>query len=225
VRDRAALRAAWRGGVLLGDAAVPGLLDAVRTPVAAPPKFAFVKTPLWDRVDADARAAITQLVARLGDAVGEQPMPADAAGAWDWQRTVMETEIAYNYDAEWTRGRDRLSASLQSQIERGRITTAFDYQRALAEMSAVNAAFDPLYAEFDAVLTPAVPGAAPRGLDSTGDPAFCTLWTFCGMPVLTLPLLKGANGLPLGVQLVGPRLGDARLLRAARWLTGAMPGA
>jgi len=65
---------------------------------------------------------------------------------------------------------------------------------------------------------PAAPGPAPKGLASTGDPSFCTLWTLCGMPAISLPLLQSANGLPLGVQLVGPRLGDARLLRTARWL-------
>ena len=43
-------------------------------------------------------------------------------------------------------------------------------------------------------------------------------WTLCGMPALRVPLMQGANGLPLGVQLVGPRHGDARLLRTARWL-------
>jgi Asp-tRNA(Asn)/Glu-tRNA(Gln) amidotransferase A subunit family amidase len=47
---------------------------------------------------------------------------------------------------------------------------------------------------------------------------FNTVWTWCGMPAVTLPLLRGADGLPLGVQLVGPREGDARLLRTARWL-------
>jgi aspartyl-tRNA(Asn)/glutamyl-tRNA(Gln) amidotransferase subunit A len=38
------------------------------------------------------------------------------------------------------------------------------------------------------------------------------------MPALSLPLLETDAGLPLGVQVVGPRLGDARLLRTARWL-------
>ena len=44
------------------------------------------------------------------------------------------------------------------------------------------------------------------------------MWTLCGMPADQLAALQGANGLPLGVQLVGPRHGDARLLRTARWL-------
>ncbi|MEK7769866.1 MAG: amidase family protein, partial [candidate division NC10 bacterium] len=65
-------------------------------------------------------------------------------------------------------------------------------------------------------------GTAPAGLDSTGDPAFCALWTLCGMPALSVPLMQGANGLPLGVQLVGPRHGDARLLRTARWLVAQL---
>jgi Asp-tRNA(Asn)/Glu-tRNA(Gln) amidotransferase A subunit family amidase len=75
---------------------------------------------------------------------------------------------------------------------------------------------------YDAILTPAASGTAPAGLASTGDPAFCALWTLCGMPALSLPLMKGANGLPLGVQLVGARHADARLLRTARWLVEQM---
>jgi Asp-tRNA(Asn)/Glu-tRNA(Gln) amidotransferase A subunit family amidase len=51
---------------------------------------------------------------------------------------------------------------------------------------------------------------------------FCSLWTMCGMPAVTLPVMQGANGLPLGVQLVGPRHGDGRLLRTARWLVAAV---
>lgn len=195
--------------------------DWLNAASAAPerkPEIAFVRTAIWERADADARERILALVQHLGATVAEAPMPEAAAGAWDWQKTVMEAEIAANYGAEWDTGRDRMSDSLRSQITRGRQVTAVDYQRALAKIPVVNAAFDRIYAGHDVILTPAVSGTAPRGLDSTGDPAFCTLWTFCGMPALTLPLLQGANGLPLGVQLVAPRGGDARLLRAARWL-------
>jgi Asp-tRNA(Asn)/Glu-tRNA(Gln) amidotransferase A subunit family amidase len=71
---------------------------------------------------------------------------------------------------------------------------------------------------YDALLTPAASGTAPRTLESTGDPSFCTLWTLAGVPAISLPIMRGANGLPIGVQLVGPPDGDARLLRTARWL-------
>jgi Asp-tRNA(Asn)/Glu-tRNA(Gln) amidotransferase A subunit family amidase len=86
----------------------------------------------------------------------------------------------------------------------------------------LNDGFAEIFERCDAILTPAAPGAAPKGLGSTGDPAFCTLWTLCGMPALSLPLLQGAGGLPLGVQLVGAREHDARLLRTANWLTAML---
>lgn len=203
---------------LCDAAALPRWLEGAGAASQRLPRLAFVKTSIWNRTAFDAREALSGLASRLGGTVIEVEMPEAAAGAWEWQRIVMEAEIAANYDAEWKQGRDRLSDALRSQIERGRAVTAVDYQHALERITVVNAAFESLYACCDVILTPAVAGTAPRGLDSTGDPAFCTLWTFCGMPALTLPLLRGTNGLPLGVQLVAPRYCDAQLLRAARWL-------
>ena len=75
-----------------------------------------------------------------------------------------------------------------------------------------------MFDEYDAILTPAAPGPAPRGLDSTGNPVFCSTWTYLGTPAVTLPLLQSEDGMPMGVQLVGRRGNDARLLRTARWL-------
>ena len=193
-------------------------LDFAAADSATPPRLAFIRTSRWEDTTDDTRAAYARLIDRLGDSVTEVAMPAAAVSAWGWHQTVMETEIAENFETEWRDGKDRLSASLRGQIERGRVTAAADYQYALAQIPLVDALFRDLYAQYDAILTPSVAGSAPQGLGSTGDPAFCTLWTFCGMPAINVPLLQGANGLPLGVQLVGPRMGDARVLRAARWL-------
>ena len=74
-----------------------------------------------------------------------------------------------------------------------------------------------MFNEYDAILTPAAPGEAPVG-EATGNPVFCTTWTYLGTPAITLPLLRSEAGLPLGVQLVGRRGNDARLLRTANWL-------
>ncbi len=207
---------------LCDAAALPRWLEGAGAAQIRLPRMAFVKTSIWNRTAFDAREALAGLAARLSGTMIEVEMPEAADRVWDWQRTVMEAEIAANYDAEWQQGRDRLSESLRSQIERGRAITAVDYRQALERIVSVNAAFEPLYAAYDVIMTPAAAGTAPRGLDSTGDPAFCTLWTFCGMPALTLPLLRGTNGLPLGVQLVAPRYCDAQLLRAARWLCDAV---
>jgi len=184
-----------------------------------PPMFAFVKTPYWERVDEDTKEGFAELVAQLGERVEEVELLPSAVEAWGLHRTIMEAEMAANLEREWDKGRDRLSEQLRVQLERGRNVRAVDYQRALSRIAPIHESFVELFEQrYDAILTPAASGAAPEGLSSTGDPVFCTLWTLCGMPAISLPLLQGANGLPLGVQLVGPRNGDARLLRTARWL-------
>ncbi|HSE01193.1 MAG TPA: amidase [Burkholderiales bacterium] len=183
-----------------------------------PPSLAFVKTPIWNETDADTREGFAELARHLGDRVEEFALPEIAREALDWHRIIMEAEMAANLAAEYERGRERLSESLRLQLERGRRHTAFDYQVALARIPQIADGLARIFERYDAILTPATSGTAPHGLTSTGSPMFCTLWTLCGMPAICLPLMKGSNELPLGVQLVGPRGGDARLLRTARWL-------
>ena len=188
-----------------------------------PPMLAFVKTPHWERADEETKEAFAELIEHLGDRVEEVELFPSAAEVWQWHQTIMEAEMAANLEREWDKGRDRLSESLRAQLERGREVRALDYQRAVARIRPIHESFVELFEQrYDAILTPAAPGTAPKDLTSTGDPSFCTLWTLCGMPAVSLPLLQGANGLPLGVQLVGPRDGDARLLRTARWLAAAV---
>ncbi|HTM61945.1 MAG TPA: amidase [Burkholderiales bacterium] len=183
------------------------------------PMFAFIKTPHWDRVDADAKEAYAELIEALGDRVEEVDLLLSAGDAWDIQRTIMEAEMASNLAPLWDAGKDKLSERLRGLMERGRETRAFDYQRALKSVPPMIAGFEELFTErYDAILTPPALGTAPKGLGATGDPVFCVLWTLLGMPAVTLPLMRGANGLPLGVQMVGRRNFDARLLRTARWL-------
>jgi Asp-tRNA(Asn)/Glu-tRNA(Gln) amidotransferase A subunit family amidase len=182
-----------------------------------PPMLGFVKTPRWGEMDADAQEAFGELAEHLGDRVEEvELLTLDAP---EWHRIIMDAEMAVNLAREWEGGRERLSASLRGRIESGHAVPAYDYLRARAGAARLAAGFAELFEQrYDALLTPATFGTAPAGLESTGDPAFCSLWTLAGMPALALPLMQGANGLPLGVQLVGPREGDARLLRTGRWL-------
>jgi Asp-tRNA(Asn)/Glu-tRNA(Gln) amidotransferase A subunit family amidase len=188
-----------------------------------PPMFAFVKTPCWDRAEGETKEAFAELIGHLGDRVEEVELFPSAAEAWESHRMIMEAEMAANLEREWDKGRDRLSESLQAQIERGRRGSALDYQRAVRRIRPMHETFVELFAQrYDAILTPAAPGTAPQGLASTGDPSFCTLWTLCGMPAISVPLMQSSNTLPIGVQLVGPREGDARLLRTARWLVRSL---
>ena len=117
-------------------------------------------------------------------------------------------------------GRDKLSEQLRSLIERGREVRAVDYQRALQRTAALVESFDELFTErYDAILTPG--GARARRRKAWARPVTrrsARSGRCCGMPALSLPLMQGANGLPLGVQLVGRRELRCAAARTARWL-------
>jgi Asp-tRNA(Asn)/Glu-tRNA(Gln) amidotransferase A subunit family amidase len=183
------------------------------------PRFGFFRTGRWDRIAEDAQAALGEVVEHLGGRVEEFDLSATADELARWHAVIMDSEVAVNLRHEWETGRDRLSAPLRARIEAGHAARAPEYLAARAAVGPLLATFTELFEQrYDAIVTPAVDGTAPAGLESTGEPTFCTLWTMLGLPSVSLPLLQGANGLPLGVQLVGPRHGDGRLLRTARWL-------
>jgi Asp-tRNA(Asn)/Glu-tRNA(Gln) amidotransferase A subunit family amidase len=196
----------------------PRLVEFVSQRPPLPPRFAFVKTPVWDQASADTQAAFAELVDSLGDRITEVTLPDPFVEAVALHRLIMEADLALSFAPEYERGAAQLSATLREMLERGQRYRAVDYNRAAARIAVYNAALDDVFHEMHAIVTPATTGEAPRGLESTGTPVFCTLWTLCGLPAVTVPLMKGAEGMPLGVQLVGPRGDDARLLQCTRWL-------
>ena len=202
--------------------AAPRLLEVARQEAPVTPTLGFVRTPVWDQAEDDTRAAFGELVEALGERVEEAPLSGLFDDAIEVHRTIMETDLAKSFAKEYARGRDQLSQTLRTMIERGQRTLAVDYNRALEQQQVLSAALDPHFDRYEALVTPATLGEAPMGLDATGSPVFCTIWTLCGVPALTLPLLRGKDGLPLGVQLVGRRGDDARLLRTARWLIATL---
>jgi Asp-tRNA(Asn)/Glu-tRNA(Gln) amidotransferase A subunit family amidase len=136
----------------------------------------------------------------------------------------MEADLAKSFATEYAGGKERLSDTLRQMIERGQQVTAVNYNCAVEQIPVMNRALADVFAVYDAILTPATTSVASLGLHSTGSPIFCTIWTLCGTPAITLPILRGAAGMPLGAQLVAPRGDDARLLRTARWLEGVAAG-
>jgi Asp-tRNA(Asn)/Glu-tRNA(Gln) amidotransferase A subunit family amidase len=183
------------------------------------PKLAFAKTPAWDLVESDTKDAFAELVEMLGEAAGAVELPSVFDNAVELHGTIQDAEVAVNFAPEYEQGRDKLSARLREIIEHGQQVAAADYIRALARIPLLNINLEEIFDRYDAILTPTAPGEAPLGLEATGNPVFCTAWTLLGTPAITLPLLRGSNGMPIGVQLVGLRGNDGRLLRTAQWLS------
>ena len=207
------------------DTAPRATLKLVETTMEEPPvtpHLGFVKTAVWDRADEDTKEAFAELTEHLGDEVSEYQLPSPFDDVLDVHRTVMEADLARSFAREYERGKAKLSANLREMIERGLDVRAVAYNDAVGRIPLLRGLLGQPFERCDAILTPAAVGEAPLGLESTGDPCFCTLWTLCGMPAITLPLLRGTNGMPIGVQLVGPKGDDARLLRTARWLEGRL---
>ncbi|WP_072387780.1 amidase [Hyphomicrobium sp. CS1BSMeth3] len=183
-----------------------------------PPRFAFVKGPAWKAAEPVLDEAFAELVAALGETI--QPVDLGTAfdRAIDFHGIVMATDMAHNFRRDLAKGGDALSPQLRELLTRGQQHTAFDYLEATTAAETFNRLLDDLFNEYDAILTASAPGEAPIGT-ATGNPIFCSLWTYLGTPAVSLPLLEGPNGMPIGVQLVGRRGNDARLLRTARWLS------
>ncbi len=200
----------------------PRLLDTALTEPPVIPAFAFVKSPVWHLAEESTKDGFAELVEALGKACEEVALPEVYGEGAMAQRTLNLAGIARNYGRYAERGAAELSDFMRGAIADGRKVTAVDYLTALDWQVSLNAGLDQLFDRYDAILTPAATGEAPHGLHATGNPAFCSLWSLCGVPAISLPLLRGPNGLPVGVQLVGRRGEDARLLRTARWLMNAV---
>lgn len=196
----------------------PALHTAALSAPPIAPVFGFVTPPGWDTATPQMREAFDELVSALGEQAFELPLPSVFVDAAEQRKKINFAEMAYHYYHYAKDMGDGLSEVTRDAIADGNAIPARDYLSACDRPKLLNAALDEMLTRCDAILCPAATGPAPKGLASTGDPIFNGLWTLCGTPCLSLPLLTSEEGLPMGVQLVGARNNDARLLRTAQWL-------
>lgn len=191
--------------------------------VAAAPRIGVLTLPEHDQASADMLSAIdtaARIFAQAGATIRNVTLPADFKHLNAAQQTVQLFEAARSYFGEYSQHKAQLSAKLISLLEQGRALTWDDYRRARAVIAACKSQLPDCFTEIDVMLLPAAPGAAPAGLDATGDPVFNRASTALHLPALTLPRFKDANDLPLGLQLWA--LADVPLLRAAKWAEQAL---
>ncbi len=138
-------------------------------------------------------------------------------------RTIMLFEAAQNLGGLQERERARLSPKVNAALDEGRAISAVDYKVAMVLREAAIVSFTEWLDGYDAILSPPAPGPAPEGLDSTGDPSCCTLWSLTGFPALVLPIGLARNGMPLGVQIAAATGADDKLLALAAWCEARLP--
>ncbi|SNS75231.1 amidase [Tropicimonas sediminicola] len=196
----------------------PRLLDLARSKPPLPPVFAFVRPPGWDDAHPDLHAAFEELLEALGEQAFEVPLPTIFDEVAEVRARINFAEMARCYHRYKRDGTDLLGPETRDALQKGDGILARDYIAALDWREVLNAGLEKIFERCDAILCPAAPGPAPEGLGSTGDSIFNGLWTLCGTPAVTVPILTAQNGLPIGVQLVGGLGSDGRLLRTAHWL-------
>ena len=209
----------FRDAMLLRRPAKPegGAVSAPRLAFSLYPDPAKVTPPMAAAI-ARARDALAAKGARIVDL----PTPAAWEGLAEAHQRVMAYEAKFVFAYERDRHGSKLSAAFHKLLGEGEAISEAIWRAGLEAAARSRAALADLAANYDAVVLPAAPGEAWAKVDGTGDPSFNRLASFLGAPAISLPNGKGASGLPLGLQLMGPVGGDDRLLQVAAWVEAAI---
>ena len=198
---------------------------AAADPLRTPPRIGFLRTPWWDLAEPYNQRNL-QEAARALRAAGATVREWTAPGTWDGlltaQHRIMTREATRSLAGERARFERLFSPSLQAVMAEGDAVSARQYADAKKRKRVALAQLDEAWSRFDLLLAPSAKGEAPAGLGNTGDPVFNRFWTLLGVPCIALPFNVGPFGLPLSVQLIGPRGSDDRLIAAARWVERAL---
>jgi len=201
-------------------------VNDVALPAIAPaPRLIAVRTPAWARAAPYAQEHFAAIVGRLraaGAVVEQRELPQAFERGHALHRTIMYAEGARAFASLQDAKRPVLSRAINALIDEGRALSDGDLAAAVDARRALCAQAAEFFGDADGIVTLPATGEAPAGWDSTGDPAFCTLWTLCGLPALTFPTGRGPQRLPLGTQIVGAPGDDARVLAVATWCMEAM---
>lgn len=192
----------------------------------AKPRIGICRDIVWDEVEPSLRSDIDAAATRLeaaGAVVRDVTLPPEFSTLPDAHGPISSYEFARNFAFEIDRHWDQISQRLRDgRIADGLRTTLMEYKTALAHMYRCQAMLPDLFQEVDVILTPSALGEAPLGLNATGSAAVGALWTPLFLPCVTLPVFIGPNGMPMGLQVLGPLHGDDGMLAHAKWIEQAL---
>ena len=165
-------------------------------------KFAFVKGPAWPKGDADMKENFKKFIHDSRLNITEINLPETFDNALHHHEVIMNGGIYSSLKKVYKDDKKNLHPYTITRIENGLNLNASDYVDSIESAKKMKFDLNAIFKNFDAIITPAAPGEAPRDLSTTGNAMFNGYWTMMGVPAISLPLLKGKNSLPIGVQVI-----------------------
>ena len=184
------------------------------------PKLALLKTPFDYLMSAEQQQTIQLAVQKLeqaGASVKTIELPVQYWDGVNQMPTIMSYEAARIHGEHLKHNEDLLCVNIKELAMKGAEYSQSQYESALAIQTQLRKSVSEILKDFDAFLTAPATGEAPKGLSWTGDPSFCSLGSYLGIPAINIPAGKSANGLPLGIQLMGDYKQDEALLKVAKF--------
>ena len=210
-----------------GDPGFMGVSGPIEAPEAEMPKrVALLFTEGWERTVDDAKEALLDARKRI-ESAGVKVLEKSEDDSVARLEVSIEGAVELsgglnNWDFRWplnTYAKDidvnKLSPEAQERLVAAEGMSLEDYQALVLKRKGLRSSYDALQNEFDVCVTLSAPGPAPVGLGWTGDAVFAVPSSVLGTPSYSLPVLE-AEGLPLGLQVMGYADQDARAFSAAR---------
>jgi len=223
--DTVGLFAAGVADLAHGLSAMTGRPELLPAAAMAAPRIGIVTQDFAGDPEATGAEALDmarRAAERAGASVRALKLPEIIAEAWRIHPTVQDFEAQLAFAWEYRENYDAMPPLLRGRLDESKGTTAAAYDAARGIADGARAALAGVFNEVDMLLTLSAPGAAPKGLDSTGDPRFNRLWTLMGVPCVNVPAYVADGGLPVGVQVIARFGADAEALAAARFVEEAL---
>lgn len=204
----------------------PKLHATYLTEAPAAPSLAWIDMPYSDRYSHSLNEGINVLCNDIASKTSAKldriPAPEFLSVLPACHKTIYDVEILKCLDTEWSQHRSLLSDSAIKGLQHATTRTQDEYQEALGIQKDAQKWFETFFHHYDGILNPSAPDIAPLYGDGTGDSICCVVWTLCGLPCISMPLLTGNDDMPLGIQLIGTHGKDDHMMRTAQWLLTAL---
>ena len=181
-------------------------------------KFGFVRGPVWNFGDNDMKIGIQEFVKKTSFDVEELDLGKYFDDAAKAHEIIMNGSIANSLVNYYKADKSKLHPFTVKRIEAGIPVSASDYVSAIEKAKKMEQILRQLFFKYDAIITPAAPGQAPRDLMNTGNAIFNGYWTMMGVPSISIPFLKGKDGLPIGIQFITNWGEDLKLLEICKYI-------